>query len=1182
MFTIKNLKESKDLEIKRKNILILGFSKTGTTALYYKLLNSLPANTKGLFEPKQFVPELEDDKRPLLAKVIVDSYLNNDIDSFNNFDKKILIIRDPRDRLISMLLYFLRDRGILCDETLIKYYFELIKKKQENPDSVSIIDLVDTMKMIRNIIKKDFKVENPLDTLINLQNKYQDLFIVKYEDFVDGKIEELEDYLGFKLAGSSEVSVMHKRVERTKSYGDWKNWFTEKDIEYFKPKFKRFIEYYGYEPDWRLNNPKVILPEYRFEYVKKITNENRKQNGLSEIDFDYKLPKNYNLKPIKNHQLIKCDSYGGLKIGVLLKFFKKKKESETKQNYLYAIYHMSKTGGTTLRLTLEKNLKNNEFIRLYVDSGYFSSIEHIESYLSGLLEKEKDFIRVVIGHEVFEEFLKHFNRDIRRIVFLRNPFDRTISLYNHVRRAQDNKDSKERKPSWFNVISDTGDVFTFKEWYNQYKGLLKNFYIRELVRKFSKEKIGKSPQELIREAKKILEDFYFVGITENPEDFLFVYDLFGIKNIDTFKRENVSKNYFSGDSYGEAKEIILSDNSDMELYEYAVELNKKFKIDNEEYKKMAADLNIHEELVVDGNNEDFGNLPTLIEIDKNFLENNNLNISTGGKKYRWWLVYGLPRTGTSLMTTLIATNSKKAIYDWCLRDVLKPLESHPHIPPFFRVEFLKSLSENILKSTISTGGDILDFVFKQAGLTAEEYSALVEMWGEPERKIYCLREPSGFIASTIKKFDNLQLEKMKKRYVEHLERVYDKIGGDIFEYKPDLTIEDYMEFLRPLVIENQIKFNYTGSKDDKNVTKEMTKAYEDFKERNQTNIFSLYNKNFSKDCTESISDIKYDSEVLITNNNKNNNLGEIVPEDFDWKIYLDNYLDLRKNGIDNEQKAKRHWLNHGRSEGRIYTLQNLKNTLKLESETNINNELPIPSPQDINDLYIGRDDFRKIGEIYLKSFIEIGGLKSTDKVLDVGCGIGRMAIPLTKYLDNGGAYEGFDIVPKGINWCKENITSKYSNFKFNLANIYNKCYNPSGTQKASDYRFPYPDNNFDFVFLTSVFTHMLPEDMENYFSEISRVLKKSGVCYITYFIKNAESSILMNNEDSKINFNIKIDNYYTTNIDCSERVIMYEEDYILGLYKKYGFELVIPIQYGGWCGRKKNEKGQDIIIAIKK
>src|SRR3989344_2209096 len=171
MFTIKNLKESKDLEIKRKNILILGFSKTGTTALYYKLLNSLPANTKGLFEPKQFVPELEDDKRPLLAKVIVDSYLNNDIDSFNNFDKKILIIRDPRDRLISMLLYFLRDRGILCDETLIKYYFELIKKKQENPDSVSIIDLVDTMKMIRNIIKKDFKVENPLDTLINLQNK---------------------------------------------------------------------------------------------------------------------------------------------------------------------------------------------------------------------------------------------------------------------------------------------------------------------------------------------------------------------------------------------------------------------------------------------------------------------------------------------------------------------------------------------------------------------------------------------------------------------------------------------------------------------------------------------------------------------------------------------------------------------------------------------------------------------------------------------------------------------------------------------------------------------------------------------------------------------------------------------------------------------------------------------------
>lgn len=40
--------------------------------------------------------------------------------------------------------------------------------------------------------------------------------------------------------------------------------------------------------------------------------------------------------------------------------------------------------------------------------------------------------------------------------------------------------------------------------------------------------------------------------------------------------------------------------------------------------------------------------------------------------------------------------------------------------------------------------------------------------------------------------------------------------------------------------------------------------------------------------------------------------------DFDWKTYLDNYPDLRKVGIDSEQKAMTHWLDYGRREGRTY------------------------------------------------------------------------------------------------------------------------------------------------------------------------------------------------------------------------------------------------------------------------
>ena len=43
-----------------------------------------------------------------------------------------------------------------------------------------------------------------------------------------------------------------------------------------------------------------------------------------------------------------------------------------------------------------------------------------------------------------------------------------------------------------------------------------------------------------------------------------------------------------------------------------------------------------------------------------------------------------------------------------------------------------------------------------------------------------------------------------------------------------------------------------------------------------------------------------------------------VPIDFDWETYVQNYEDLRQAGIDTEKKAKQHWVEFGKSEGRDY------------------------------------------------------------------------------------------------------------------------------------------------------------------------------------------------------------------------------------------------------------------------
>jgi len=88
-------------------------------------------------------------------------------------------------------------------------------------------------------------------------------------------------------------------------------------------------------------------------------------------------------------------------------------------------------------------------------------------------------------------------------------------------------------------------------------------------------------------------------------------------------------------------------------------------------------------------------------------------------------------------------------------------------------------------------------------------------------------------------------------------------------------------------------------------------------------------------------------------------------------------------------------------------------------------------------------------------------------------------IPLLNYLDSKGRYEGFDAERITIEWCNKRIASRHSNFRFQFVDVRTRHYNPKGRYKPSEFRFPYPDNTFDFFFLASVFTHMLPEDVEN-------------------------------------------------------------------------------------------------------
>ncbi|RXT53772.1 SAM-dependent methyltransferase [Bosea sp. Tri-44] len=169
----------------------------------------------------------------------------------------------------------------------------------------------------------------------------------------------------------------------------------------------------------------------------------------------------------------------------------------------------------------------------------------------------------------------------------------------------------------------------------------------------------------------------------------------------------------------------------------------------------------------------------------------------------------------------------------------------------------------------------------------------------------------------------------------------------------------------------------------------------------------------------------------------------------------------------------------------------------LMAHVQTNRFLPHPPPDSI---FVGDGDYRAIGAEFLGHFVRLGRLKPHERVFDIGCGIGRMAVPLTQYLDpERGSYDGMDPVMDGILWCAQTITPAYPRFRFQRLDIAHPLYNPQGSLPGNEVRFGFANQSFDFITMTSVATHLPPDELVIYLHEAARLLAPGGRLFLTAF-----------------------------------------------------------------------------------
>ena len=230
-------------------------------------------------------------------------------------------------------------------------------------------------------------------------------------------------------------------------------------------------------------------------------------------------------------------------------------------------------------------------------------------------------------------------------------------------------------------------------------------------------------------------------------------------------------------------------------------------------------------------------------------------------------------------------------------------------------------------------------------------------------------------------------------------------------------------------------------------------------------------------------------------------------------------------------------------------------------------------------LRYGRREFAGGGDAYLGHLLDLAGLRAGHRVLDVGCGFGRLARPLVRHLDpKQGAYEGFDVDRSAIGWCRRAYGRRHRNARFLRADLFHPRTHPGGAHSAAEYRFPYDDGQFDLVVAASVFPHMLEAETAHYLAESARVLAPGGRLFATFFVLDDGSRRQMTAGRAGLSFLDPAEHVAVLSEDLPEEGVAYDAGWISERLTEAGCRFE-SLTAGRWRGIEDARDLVDMVVA---